>query len=50
VLCPDSLCTPATSSAMKIHENTKDSPDDFEPAGQGGIQMENSSYKLCSPI
>jgi len=28
--------------------NAKDSPDDCEPAGQGGIQVEYSSYKSCS--
>jgi len=49
VVSPDSLYTPSNPSALKIRENTKDNPDNCEPAGQGGIQMECSSYKSCSP-
>jgi hypothetical protein len=35
---------PSTSSAMKNPENTEEDPDDPEPADEGDIQMEYSSY------
>jgi hypothetical protein len=41
--------TPSAASAVKTLENTEEDPDDPEQADEGDIQMEYSSYYLCSP-
>ena len=39
----------SSSSATNTPWNTQEAPDDPEPAGEGGIQMEYCSDKLYSP-
>ena len=50
VVAPDPLpLTPSASSSMKNPENTEEDYDDPEPADEGDLQMEYSSYSLYTP-
>jgi hypothetical protein len=50
VVPPDLLpLTLSASSSMKTPENTKVDYDDPEPADEGDLQMEYSSYSLYTP-
>jgi len=50
VVPPDPLpLTPSASSSMKTLESTEENYDDPEPADEGDLQIEYSSYSLCTP-
>jgi hypothetical protein len=50
VVPPDPLpLTPSASSSMKTPENTEESYDDPEPADEGDLQIEYSSYLFYTP-
>ena len=41
--------SPSASSSMKTPENTEEDYDDPDPADEGDLQLEYSSYSLYTP-